>query len=398
MIQQLNDKELKDFAQKVERKISISYYKIPSKRGFLRQLGRAIVYLFRQKKTSYSASYKSRIDVSLPYFRADVISSLVPIDTVSIHEIDLSLFERVKTLAAFIFILKRLYKIKVDNKDLVASAMLVSYSYFQRIEKTKVRDIRFHYYSFVSDAYALIYLLSISKKHRVTYVEWSSFIDKTMEVKCDIYSSRFELVSDFAHKWEGVRAKEFRFRIPSSKLIFEEDESPKSFKTIAFYSGSFYARLEGSHMMHDVVVEAQRREDQILSLLKTVVLSDERLRLRVFYHSARGVDSACQAKEHYHQFIVPDKVMLMEDGHDALTDMNGVAIGFTVISNVFWDCLINGTRCFLFKPMFCDDLVSQSRLNNVCIDRLSDSADAVSIIRDVLSETSETYRLRLCGY
>jgi hypothetical protein len=296
-----------------------------------------------------------------------------------------------RTLNKIIFIIVYLLVQKLISKNKRFYQIFLPYYYYLQVKSIDIKNIHFHYYSFVPEISALSELLNSDKDIYLTYHTYTNFIDESLSVKANTIVVSNPTVLDYnlnikrifsAEKYECVRNSEYFLKKFENNNNIEND--------IIFFSSGFYERIKNSKINSAILIEGINSEETILNILIKFTELNKSVNVYLLPHYARNIETDTNAEIQFKWLLKKKNFFLLRKGD---LDTNKTLhlkynLGITVCSNVFWERLEAGKKTIIFNPPICKDYILNTSLKNLTI---FDTNNVNNIINNFLKMKNTDY-------
>lgn len=299
-------------------------------------------------------------------------------------------------LKTFIYLVKLFFHLlfeKLNNNNKFFYQYFLPYYYYLLIKSTGVKNIIFHYYSFVPEISALLDLLNSDSDIDLTYHEYCSFIDESLSVRAKTIIVPNSIVSEYylsnkkifyAEEYLCENDIEYYYKQFSKNIINNND--------LVFISSGYYERLVNSKINKGLLAKGIISEDNILNQLFIYADLNKFDNIYISPHYARNIEDENKALKHYKKYLTKNSIKLFKNHHHHHLNYN---LGITVSSNVFWERLELGQKTIIYNPPICKDYIRNTSLKNVTI---NNSHNVISKIEEFRIMNNLDYFNRIFNY
>jgi len=361
----ISSEQIKTLSDFLQVKIDAGYYTFHNTNSYLYQVVRILKYLFVQLKVKKKLG-SSITHVSLPYFVTDAID--FPKNIISIRHLSVGIKEIPEILFFFLSSISIVRNNIYNNRALVLGSLVIGYIYYLGAKRSAVKEVHFHYYSFVPDVVSFLYFCSLDTSIKACYYEYMGFLDSTSAMICNEVIHKNNLASIYAQDRPDLFQCS-RYRVleknDNNNILNPNNCTSSHHKTIGIYSSGFYARLKNKEIDESWLIQGLNAEKNMCRMIYGLSKRRPDLKFKMYLHLRRGVETFDSANEEFKFMLDSDNIELINSNKTSSTDFINVNLGITVISNVFWDRLHSDMKTVLFDPFLTKDFIVNTNLNEV---------------------------------
>ncbi len=306
---------------------------------------------------------RSEVATSLPYYTKDAVLDKADVEILT--NMKMGIFDAVKVYITFFSLALFFPKFK-DVRAQMVGAITMAAIYYKCLTRNVLRKVHFYRYAFVPEVAILVYLLAEDQSIEVHFYESGSFVNQGVIIKTNVLHHTNPFSSGYAKHFSNLYvAKKFCSERSEEDIVRKFEENPEIRNTIGIFSSGMYCREAFDKYNEHIISAGEVRENEMLAALKEYAIKNPDIEFTIYPHYARGVETYEGAQAQYSDFSALSNVSISKPGFDLSQNHNGIGLGVTVISYVFWDRLFRGCKTVLFDPHHNDHFVENTSLHNI---------------------------------